>query len=59
MTTNEPDGKVKMRVSQIVVQVLFIDEYDAPKQSDPVTFTGDADGTAVEQTQRWIKEFLN
>jgi hypothetical protein len=43
-----------LRVSQIVVSLVLLDEYDAPKNADPIAFAGDAEGTAAEKLRGWV-----
>lgn len=44
----------KLRVSQIAVNLVLINEHDAPTQADPVVFTGDENGTAAENLMGWL-----
>ncbi len=46
---------MSFRVSQIIVQVILLDEYDAPKPTDPVTLQGDAEGSAIEKLRAWTE----
>ena len=48
----------KLRVSQIVVTLVLIDEYDALKNADPLVFTGDPDGTAAEKATVFLTDSL-
>lgn len=45
-----------LRVSQIVVQLVLLDEYDAPTKSEPIVFAGGADGTAIEKLRAWCDD---
>lgn len=49
------DQASKLRVSQIVVNLVLLNEHDAPIPADqPVVFTGDANGTAAENLAGWL-----
>ena len=48
----------KLRVSQIVVTLVLIDEYDALKNADPLVFTGDVDGSAAEKATAFLTDSL-
>jgi len=45
-----------MRVSYITVQLVLLDEYDAPKEAKPITFLGDSEGSAAEKLQLWLAD---
>lgn len=47
---------MSLRVSQIHLQVVLLDEFDAPRPTDAVTFSGDAQATAWEKAAVWIAE---
>lgn len=48
-------AKPKLRVSQIVVNLVLLNEHDAPIPADqPIIFTGDANGTAAENLAGWL-----
>lgn len=47
---------VAHRISQIMVQVILLDEFDAPHQQQPIGFQGDADGTALEKAKAFLEE---
>lgn len=47
---------MSLRVSQIMVQLVLLDEHDAPQRPDPLAFQGDAEGTAVEKAQAFLKD---
>jgi len=46
---------VTVRVSQIAVTVISLDEFDAPQQGQQIVFVGDKDGTAIDK----IRELLD
>lgn len=47
--------KPKLRVSQIVVNVVLLNEHDAPIPADqPLVFTGDENGTAADNLTGWL-----
>lgn len=39
-----------------MVQVILLDEFDAPHQQQPIGFQGDADGTALEKAKAFLEE---
>jgi hypothetical protein len=43
-----------LRVSQIIVQLVLLDEFDAPRHAEPIVFAGDADGTAEVKLAAWL-----
>lgn len=43
-----------LRVSQIVVSLILLNEHDAPITPEPVIFAGDDNGTAAENLTAWI-----
>jgi hypothetical protein len=43
-----------LRVSQIHIQVVLLDKYDAPQTADTVTFIGDAESTAVQKAGEFL-----
>lgn len=47
---------MRMRVSQLVVQAVLLDEFDAPQQTEPVTFSGDGEGTAADKLRDWLDD---
>lgn len=49
------DRLPKLRVSQIVVNVVLLNEHDAPIPAEqPIVFTGDENGTAAENAATWL-----
>ena len=47
-------AKPKLRVSQIVVNLVLVNEHDAPVQPDQLVFTGNENGTAAENLIAWM-----
>lgn len=48
-------AKPKLRVAQIIVNLVLLNEHDAPVSStEPLVFTGDANGTAAENLVGWL-----
>lgn len=45
-----------MRVAQVVVQFVLLDQHDAPIQSEQSVFVGTADGTALENAIAALEE---
>jgi hypothetical protein len=47
---------MSLRVAQINVGLILLDEFDAIKNADPITFAGDQDGTAPDKLREWLDE---
>lgn len=48
------ETEMKLRVSQIVVQLVLLDEHDAPIRPDAASFAGNENGTAAENLIAWL-----
>lgn len=46
----------KLRISQVVVQLHLLDEFDAPVPAEPISFVGSQEGTAVEKAKVWLTD---
>lgn len=44
----------KLRVMQLVVQPVLLNEHDCPVTPDPLIFTGDDNGTAADNLSGWL-----
>lgn len=55
MATTQTEVTPKLRVSQIVVSLVLLNEHDAPITPEPVLFAGDENGTAAENLALWIE----
>ncbi len=53
METQAPTGAT-LRVSQIVVNLVLLNEHDAPVTPDAIAFAGNETGTAAEQLAAWL-----
>lgn len=51
----ESQTQPKLRVSQIVVSLVLLNEHDSPVTPEPVMFSGNEDGTAVENLALWLE----
>lgn len=50
----KPETGTKLRVSQLVLQPILLNEHDSPFTSEPVVFVGDENGTAADNLAAWI-----
>lgn len=54
-TSQRQSAKPKLRVSQIVVNLILLNEHDAPiPNTEPLVFTGDENGTAADNLAGWL-----
>ena len=56
MGTKERKPVTQLRVSQIIVQLVLLNEHDAPIHPDQLVFHGDPAGTAPEKLAAWLTE---
>lgn len=54
MNATATKPKTELRVSQIVVSLVLLNEHDAPVTPEPVMFAGNETGTAAENLAAWI-----
>ena len=45
---------MSLRVSQIVVQLVLLNEHDAPVHPEPLVFVGNEGGSAADQLTEWL-----
>jgi hypothetical protein len=43
-----------LRVSQVIVSFMLLDQFDAPKQDGPHVFENGPDGTATDKAQAFL-----
>lgn len=46
----------RVRVSQIIVQIVVLDQHDAPINADPLVFVGNENGTAADNLAAWLAD---
>lgn len=44
------------RLSQVIVQAVLLDEFDAPATTEPIVLSGDADGSAIDKARAFLDE---
>lgn len=53
---NRPPKPSGLRVSQIIVNLVLLDEHDSPVRPDALIFQGDETGSAAEHLAAWLGE---
>lgn len=47
---------MSLRIAQINISLVLLDEFDAIKNTEAIVFTGDQDGNAVDKLREWLNE---
>jgi hypothetical protein len=51
----QPDSTPALRVSQLELTMILLNEHDAPVRPDPLVFMGSGQGSAADQLIAWLQ----